>query len=125
MASFLPRAFAAENACFDDEVPCATGWRETSPGSESVFCAAVAFAREVVGCSSTSFCQLCCGKNHYEIKFTLDFKFLLSERKLEIEQQHNLAYHRLTADANFQLPRMSAVVLNVRHLRKLVFTSLK
>ena len=29
-------------------------------------------------------------------------------------------YHRLATNADFQLPRMSAVVLNVRHLQKLV-----
>ena len=60
-SSFLPRAFAAANVCFDNAVPCATGWRDTSAECELVFCADVALARELVGCSSTAFCQLCCG----------------------------------------------------------------
>lgn len=103
--SFLPRElFEATNACFEDDVPCATGWRETSPGCDSVFCAAVAFAREVVGCSSTSFCQLCCEKESLRNKVDSRFQILRSrskDRKLSNTKQFSsppvARQHRLSA----------------------------
>ena len=83
-SNFLPRAFPAANACFDDAVLCATGWRVKSSECEVVFCAYVALARELVDCSSTSFCQLCCGQN---TKVHSRFEILaVSKQKSEINR---------------------------------------
>jgi len=102
-SNFLPREFAVASVCFDEAVPWATGWRDASPECEFVFCADVAFARELVGCNSTSFCQLCCG--HKSLRIRVHSRFQIFAVKAKERNKSNITNGLPQVDRQ---PRFSA-----------------